>query len=76
VSEMERQDPNQPDGSLYDALFSSVAESQEVQLSEVRRELVHREVFDDFFWTAWDRAVSDATTLFCQVTGRDRKEED
>jgi hypothetical protein len=64
-----------PDGSVYDAIYLAVSERQEIPFADVKKELTHREVPDDYFWHAWDRAVSDAVSLYCQVTGTEPKEE-
>lgn len=56
--------------SVYDAIYEAVAEREGVDIEDVRRELQHREIPADDFWAAWDSAVSDASELFCRVTGR------
>lgn len=66
---------DEPDGSVYDAIYLAVADQQDVSFGEVKAVMLHRDVPGDSFWFAWDQAVSDATQVFCQVTGRTPKEE-
>lgn len=49
--------------SLYDALYTSVAEATGVSLQQVSDALTHREVPDDGFWYAWDEAVREGIRM-------------
>lgn len=57
--------------SVYDAIYTSVAERIDVSVDDVHVALAHLEIPDDGFWAAWDETVSEAVQLFCSVTGRE-----
>lgn len=62
--------------SVYDAIYTSVAEQEGVPVDDVHVALAHLAIPDDHFWATWDSTVSEAARLFCEVTGRKRREQE